>query len=637
MSVALPESAAAPAGVRAREILRGIVRRPLGAVALALLILLALATVAAPIVAPHAPLEQDLHHVFAGPSSAHLLGTDNLGRDVLSRLLYGGRVSLVGVLEAVGVLLMLGVPLGVAAGYVGGSLDTVVTWVCDVLLAIPVIVTLLVVLAVFGQDEAAAMVTLGVLGAPGMVRVVRGATLGVRRELFITAAKLFGLSTLQIARRHVLPAIAGPIIVRTFLFAGAALLTEAGLSFLGLGVQEPDPSWGGMVANASNVINQHSWLLIPPGVAIALCVLALGLLGDAVRDAVADRGGVAPRGATPADEQPSDAAPADPDALLSVRGLSVAFPSASGWAQVVERVSLDLRPGEVLGLVGESGCGKSVTGRALLGLLPEGGRVTGGTIAFDGHELTAGSYRALRGGEIALISQTPIASLDPNRRVGHQLAQVVRRHRSVSRAEAKAEALTLLDRVRLIDAERVARSYPHELSGGMAQRVCIAAALAGRPRVLIADEPTTALDVRVQAEILDLLRELQPETGLAVLLITHDWGVVADFCDRAAVMYAGQIVEATSVDAMFCRPLHPYTDGLMRANPHAAPQGARLPAIAGSVPPPGARPAGCRFHPRCALATAECSARPIALLAPEADRLTRCIHHELLAQEAVTR
>ncbi|MEN3282043.1 MAG: peptide/nickel transport system ATP-binding protein [Solirubrobacteraceae bacterium] len=627
--------------VRGR-VLRRVVRRPLAAASLAFLALLVVAVVGAGVVAPYAPMAQDLHAVFQEPSGAHLLGTDSLGRDILSRLLYGGRVTLLGVTYAVVVMLAVGVPVGLLAGYLGGKLDTVVVWVTDVVLAIPVIVTLLVVLAVFGQSEAAAMIAFGLLGTPGMVRVVRGSTIAIRRDLYVTAARVFGLSTLQIIRRHVLPRVAGPIIVRTFLFAGAALLTESGLAFLGLGVQEPDPSWGGMVAAASTVINQHPWLLFPPGLTIALSVLALGLLGDAVRDAVREqrprprRRSVGSAPAPSADVEPT----AGNDALLSVRNLSVEFDGRNGLVRVVQDVSFDLAPGETLGLVGESGCGKSVTGRAVLGLLPAGGRIAEGSCRFDATELvgaSAGRLRQLRGAQIALISQEAVASLDPNFKVGNQIAQVVRRHQRVTRSAARARTLELLHGVRLSDPADVAARYPHELSGGMAQRVCIAAALAGNPRLLIADEPTTALDVTVQAEILDLLRDLQQDTNLSILLITHDWGVVADLCDRAVVMYAGQVVESTNVPAMFRQPLHPYTDGLMRSNPHGATVGERLPAIGGTVPPPEEWPASCHFAARCGLATEACTQRPIPLEEPAPGRLTRCIHHDRLATAGARR
>jgi peptide/nickel transport system permease protein len=224
-----------------------------------------------------------------------------------------------------------------------------------------------------------------------------------------------------------------------------------------------------------------------------------------------------------------------------------------------------------------------------------------------------------------------MVSLNPAFRVGWQLADCVRVHHSVSRAAARARALELLARVQLPDPDVVARRNPHELSGGMAQRVALARALAGDPQLLIADEPTTALDVTVQAEILDLIRELQQDRAMAVLLITHDWGVVADICNRAVVMYAGQVVERAALAPLLGRPFHPYTEGLLAANPHHAPEERVLPMIPGAVPAAGSWPAGCRFHPRCPYAAAECREQRIALQRPSADRETRCIRHDLVA------
>jgi peptide/nickel transport system permease protein len=616
--------------------LRRIARRPPALVAMTFLVGLVFAVVAAGPIAPYDPLSQDLHHVFAGPSGQHLLGTDNLGRDILSRLLYGGRVSLLGVLEALATVLIVGVPAGMIAGYRGGWFDAIAVRITDVLLAIPSIVILLVVLSIFSQNEAAAMITLGLLGAPGVLRVVRGASMAVRPELFVTAARVSGLSHQQVVRRHVLPRVIGPIIVQASLFAGVALLTETGLGFLGLGVQEPEPSWGGMVAEASTVMSQDAWLLVPSGAAIGLTVLALGLLGDAVRDTTAEKTSQRPTQHKRTSHALRPAQPTTPmklSAVLSVRGLSIAFPGSPGNTTVIQDVSFEIQPGETVGLVGESGCGKTVTALAILGLLAKGGTITSGSCTLLGQELIGmrnRDYQRIRGRQIGLISQDAVASLDPNYTVGTQIAQVVRRHQQVSRATARTRVIELLERVKMPDPAQVARKYPHELSGGMAQRVSIAAALAGNPRLLIADEPTTALDVTVQAEILDLLRDLQQGTAMAILLVTHDWGVVADLCQRVVVMYAGQVVESTSVAAMLARPLHPYTDGLLRANPHLAHVGADLPSIPGIVPAPAEWPTGCHFHPRCPYTTPECIARPVMLDEPHPGRLTRCLHHDQL-------
>jgi peptide/nickel transport system permease protein len=628
---------------RAPQFVRRLAARPLAVISLAFLVLVVVASVAAPLLAPYDPTATDMLHVLSRPTSQHLLGTDTLGRDVLSRVLYGGRVTLLGAVVAVTVFLIVGIPLGIVAGYAGGWFDRFITRLADVALAVPAIIILLVVLSIFGGNETAAMVTLGCLGAPALMRVIRGATLAVRQDLYVAAARIAGLSHPQILRRHILPRVTGPVIVQASLFAASALLVETGLGYLGLGVQPPTPSWGGMVAEASTQIEQQAWLLVPSGVTIGLTILALGLLGDAVRDATSERwtSTTAP-GRTVSGEQAQlipDARPGtapNPVALLSVRNLSIAFPAPHGLTPVTLDVGFDIYPGETVGIVGESGSGKTATALALLGLLPAGGQIRTGQIVFAGEDLVTLPPRALRkkrGKEIAFISQEPIVSLDPAFTVESQIAELVRQHDHVSRAAARARSVELLRLVNLPSPERVAKRYPHELSGGMAQRVAIAMALAGRPKLLIADEPTTALDVTVQAEILDLLRCLQRDTGMAILLVTHDWGVVADLCHRAVVMYAGQVVEYAPVRTLFRRYLHPYTEGLLHSDPHAAVPGKVLPSIPGSVPSPQDWPQGCHFRPRCPYATPECAAAPIAVYEPEAGHSTRCLHHEVLQQE----
>jgi peptide/nickel transport system permease protein len=281
-----------------------------------------------------------------------------------------------------------------------------------------------------------------------------------------------------------------------------------------------------------------------------------------------------------------------------------------------------------------------MTALALLRLLPGGGYIESGHCRLAGRDLTELSdedSRRVRGSEIGLVSQNAIASLDPVFTVGSQLSELVRLHQPrSSRAEISRRVLELLEMVRLQNPSTLVRRYPHELSGGMAQRVAIAAALIGQPRLLIADEPTTALDVTVQAEILALLRSLQGQTQMAILLITHDWGIVADMCERAVVMYAGQVVEVAAVDDLFDQPLHPYTERLLRSNPRLGRARQHLAAIPGSVPPPEGWPAGCRFHPRCKYATADCQLNRIPLLEDSSGRLSRCIHSDRLRSKALT-
>ncbi|HOC72335.1 MAG TPA: ABC transporter ATP-binding protein [Candidatus Hydrogenedentes bacterium] len=313
---------------------------------------------------------------------------------------------------------------------------------------------------------------------------------------------------------------------------------------------------------------------------------------------------------------------ASSDSALSVRGLRTVFHTDAGTAVAVDGVSFDLAAGETLALVGESGCGKSVTALSILRLIPSPpGEITDGEVLFDGRALLGlpeREMRRVRGNDISMIFQEPMTSMNPVFRVGAQIASVIRLHRGLGRDAAWAEAVRALERVNIPEAARRAQDYPHQLSGGMLQRVMIALALACGPRVLIADEPTTALDVTIQAQILSLLREVRRDTGMAVLLITHDLGVVAETADAVAVMYAGRIVERAPVAELFANPAHPYTRELFQSLPVLNAGAARLHAIRGSVPPATAYPAGCRFHPRCSRALPVCALRepPVAEVGP---------------------
>ncbi|MDW8315178.1 MAG: ABC transporter ATP-binding protein [Rhodovarius sp.] len=311
--------------------------------------------------------------------------------------------------------------------------------------------------------------------------------------------------------------------------------------------------------------------------------------------------------------------------MLEVESLSVIFRTGRGPLRAVDGVSLSLLPGRSLALVGESGCGKSATALALMGLLPPDARVEG-RIRFEGMDLLAmapAARRALNGGAMAMIFQEPMTSLNPAFTVGEQVAEAIRIHEGATPEQAMRRAIAMLERVRIPEAARRAGQYPHQLSGGMRQRVMIAMALACRPRLLIADEPTTALDVTVQAQILALLEELKREMGTAILLVTHDLGVVADHADEVAVMYAGRIVEVAPAAALFARPEHPYSIGLMGAAPRFAEPGGRLASIPGTVPDLMAPPPGCRFAPRCPFRLPACDEQP-PLRALAAGHLAAC-------------
>jgi peptide/nickel transport system permease protein len=625
-------------GTSQPRFLRNLVRQRIATACIVYLIGLVVVAVVATKLFP------DVETQFAGdltaarqlPSLHHLLGTDSLGRDVLERLLVGTQVSLIGVLEGLSVALALGVPFGLAAGYFGGWLDRVVNWLAELSFSMPALIIILLVLSVFPPVLLTATVTLGILVAPAIMRVVRSATLPVRQELYIAAARVAGLSHAYILTRHVLPRIAGVVIVQASLLAATLLLVEQGLAYLGLLNTAPAPSWGGMVNEGIQAILLDPWLIWPPGGTIAVTVLAFALLGDSIRDATAQAWSTPIMRRAARRTRPTPTIPivgSDRPQLLVVEGLTVSFPSERGAVRVVEDVTFEIQHGETVGLVGESGCGKTVTAMSILGLLPGTGQIECGRIMFEGRDLVPLAGRDLlriRGKQVGLVSQEPMASLNPVFTIGWQLADMVHLHHGLSRRAARKRAIELLHDVHLPEAEIVAQRYPFELSGGMAQRVAIARALAGEPKLLIADEPTTALDVTVQSEILTLLRDLQHERKMAILLVTHDWGVVADLCDRVVVMYAGQVVERGSVGPIFRQPRHPYTQALMASNPYHAPAAKVLPTIPGDVPRPGAWDRGCHFRPRCGYATEECAAGPIALDVLSAGRETRCIHNDQL-------
>jgi peptide/nickel transport system ATP-binding protein len=308
--------------------------------------------------------------------------------------------------------------------------------------------------------------------------------------------------------------------------------------------------------------------------------------------------------------------------LLEVRGLRTEFATDGGTLAAVDGVSFSLEPGRTLGLVGESGCGKSVTALSIMGLVASPpGRIAAGEVLFEGEDLlraTPARMRDVRGDRISMIFQEPMTSLNPAFTIGDQIVEGILRHRAIAPAEARRQAIEMLERVRMPSPERRFDDFPHRLSGGMRQRAMIAMALALRPRLLVADEPTTALDVTIQAQILELMRMLRDETGTAIILITHDLGVVAELAQDVAVMYAGRIVEMAPVEALFAEPQHPYTIGLLGSIPRLHREQARLPAIEGQVPDPRAMPPGCRFAPRCPFRTAKCAEDPV--LAPLAVR-----------------
>jgi len=552
---------------------RRLLRKPLGLVSLTMLILLTLTAIFGPLY-DQDPNFSALSDVNAAPGSAgHPLGADQYGRDILARLLASLNVSLISGLIGAGISTVIGTVFGLISGYTGKRTDAVTSWVFNLVMTFPALVLVLVLYPLTGGSYQVMMVIFGVFLSPGTFRLVRNLVIVVRNELYVDAARVAGLSNFRILSRHVLYVIRGPLIISVAFLASTAIGVQAGLAFLGLG-STLVPSFGAMTSDAFANVYREPAQLVWPTLGLALLTGSIVLLGNAVRDVLMDVGVVtksAKRTTRAENSETPAAATAEDDiphgGLLALRNLEVSYTQPDGSERMVVRgVSLDVKIGEVVGLVGESGSGKTQTAFAILGLLPPEARVRADLLSVGGEPISLSdpaAMRGIRGGVVAYIPQEPMSNLDPSFTIGSQLVEGLTA--GMSKREAKATILALLERVGISDPIRTFRSYPHQISGGMAQRVLIAGAVAGRPKLLIADEPTTALDVTIQAEILDLLRDLQGELGMGVLLVTHNFGVVADLCDRVIVMQSGQVVETGDVRAVFASPQHPYTQELVGA------------------------------------------------------------------------
>lgn len=567
--------AAAPASLTFRRT-RRFVRNPLGMTAAAVLLAIVLAATFAPLIAPFDPNFIVLSNALQPPSATHPLGTDASGRDVLSRLLWGGQVSLQAGTIMIVTAILCGVPTGLLAGYFSKWFDGLASWSSNLLMSLPEILIIIVVISSLGSGLAPTMITLGVLASPDLFRLTRSVVVNVREELYIDAARVSGLSNTRIIFRHVLSVVVGPLLVRISFVFGLAIIVQSGLEFLGFG-DPTRPSWGGMLSTAFQTIYRAPELVFAPGAAIGLTVMALVILGAAIADAQGvDRPAQSRKIATKKsdsavieaiDGRDDDAAVDDSTALLRVENLRISYrQDDASDSVVVDGVSLVVNRGEVLGLVGESGSGKSQTSFGILGLLPPEARVAAAHLSLGGESLlsrTESEMQAFRGTRMAYVPQEPMSNLDPSFTVGSQLIVPMRHKLGISKVEAKQRAVELLERVGIADPARTLAAYPHQLSGGMAQRVLIAGAVSCDPELLVADEPTTALDVTVQADVLNLLRDLQRERNMGMILVTHNFGVVADICDRVAVMQNGVIVEQATVAELFASPQHEYTRMLL--------------------------------------------------------------------------
>lgn len=596
-------------------------------ISLMVIALLAFCAIFANIIAPHDPVE--ITENYQPPSGAHWFGTDNLGRDVFSRVMYGARYSLVIGLSSVLFALIVGAIIGAIAAVSRTWVAELIMRLIDIVMSIPGIALAAVCLAILGQSMIGIIISIGVLYVPQIARIVRANIISEYGKDYVRAVIVSGARAPWILLKHVTRNIAAPVMVFTTLSVADAIVFEASLSFINAGIPEPTPTWGNILSSAkAGVIFGYWWQAMFPGLAIMITVLCLNILSEGITDAMvaAPTAPVTKSAADAEADRKEDRILADPvaaykeqhDALvkslaalreaelkrtdrlfpysteppvIQVQDLCIQFPRY-GDVNVVDHLSFSVRPGETMGLVGESGCGKSITSLAIMGLLDPKAKVSG-QILFNGKDLVKLSpkeHNALRGHEIAMIYQDALSSLNPSMLIKAQMKQLTSRGGTRTAEE-------LLELVGL-DPKRTLESYPHELSGGQRQRVLIAMALTRDPKLVIADEPTTALDVTVQKQVIELLNELREKLGFAMIFVSHDLALVAKVAHSITVMYAGQVVEQGATQEILSDPHHEYTRGLLGAVTSIEAGASRLHQVPGTVPSPSDFPKGDRFAPR---------------------------------------
>ena len=548
----------------------------LGLIGLLGLMGLAIATPLLPLSNPDiTALEQSLRSPF---SPGAVFGTDLLGRDVLSRLVWGLRTSLSMGLIATLIAAIAGSLMGLVTGFFGGWLDVILMRVIDALMAFPYLLLALLIVAVLGPGLFHALLAVAIVNIPFFARTVRGAVLGFVHRPFVDSARLSGQSEWQIAIAEILPNVLPLIVITTASTVGWMILETAGLSFLGLGVQPPQADLGSMLGEGRSVFIIAPHVATIPGLLMVAIVLSINFLGDGIRDALDPRlqNGqlIRPQAKTAiADQVVEKPAPSlsQNNHLLTCDNLAIAFQKKHQTLTTVHGVSFHIDPGDCLGIVGESGSGKSITALALTALVPTPpGIIESGHVGFQGSDLLTepiAQLQKIRGQRIAYIFQNPMRSLNPLLSIGEQVTETILTHQPLSKRRANSIALELFRLVELPSAKQDLKRFPHQLSGGQQQRVAIAIALANQPDIIIADEPTTALDVITQAKIVALLQKIKAEQKVSLLLISHDMGLIAQLCDHVAVMYSGDIVESGTTEEVLRHPSHPYTRMLLDCIP----------------------------------------------------------------------
>jgi peptide/nickel transport system permease protein len=617
-----------------------VLRTPVGLTATVLTVAVLLLAVFAPILWTDNANAIDTNNILAGPSAQHWAGTDNLGRDIFYRTLVATRLSVELALAATVIGVVVGLLLGTAPFVLGRRPGRLVTAGVNIAVAFPGLLLALFFAVVFGIGAKGAVLAIGLAGAPGFARLTQTLVAGVAARDFVSAARVVGVGRVRILFRHVLPNISEPLVVNATIGAGAALLSFAGLSFLGLGVQQPRYDWGRLLFDGITVIYVNPAAALAPGAAVLVAGLAFNLFGESVAKGlgIGVAGGIPALADVPATpvaehEAPGSSKPADKtdsELVLEVRDLEVTFPGPAGPVRAVRGISFAVGRGEALGIVGESGSGKSVTALAVSHLVGDTGRVDATRLELLGIDLRADESKLTRqqlGTSLAMVFQDPMTSFNPTRRMGTQLAEVARHHQGMDRRSAMSRAVDRLGAVRITEPERRAHQYPHEFSGGMRQRAMIGMGLMGTPSLIVADEPTTALDVTVQQQVLDLLGSIREADDVALVLISHDVTVVREVCDRVLVMYAGRIVEDLPAGDLSTAARHPYTRALVAAVPDMETDlDEPLAVIPGRPVDPAHVPTGCAFAARCPLATARCRAEDPPLETDAAGRRVACWH-----------
>ena len=618
-------------------------------ISLVLLVLVALSAILAPVIAPHDPLE--ITKAYQPPDGTYLFGTDNAGRDILSRMLYGGQYSLVIGFGATAFALVLGSVIGAVAAVARKAVSEVIMRVLDVIMSIPGIALAAILVLILGNSVPAIIFSIGFMYTPQIARIVRANVVSEYGEDYVRAVIVSGARAPWILMKHVLRNCIAPIMVFTVTLVADAIIFEASLTFIGAGIAEPTPTWGNILSSARDgVLLGRWWQALFPGIAIMVTCLALNILSEGLTDAMAAAPSAPVSNENADSRREADLLVADPvraykeqadslarrlgalrevelartdrrvpdysvEPILQVKNLSIGFPR-HGDVHVVDNVSFDVRPGQCMALVGESGCGKSITTKTIMNLLPDSARIEG-QILYKGQDLLKLSkeeHRKLLGHELAMVYQDSLSSLNPSMLISAQMKQLTSRGGTRSAEE-------LLELVGL-DPKRTLESYPHELSGGQCQRVIIAMALTRNPSLVICDEPTTALDVTVQKQVIKLLNDLQKQLGFAMIFVSHDLALVAEVASEITVMYAGQVVESAPTKELLTNPVHEYTQGLLGAVLSIeAHDGSRLHQVPGSVPSPADFPKGDRFAPRSSHPTVGLDVHPILKPVPGA------VHH----------